>query len=75
MREIGCGNGGCIRLESRGTGGHGGGEALVGGAVDGEARVEGVIVVVLLDVVATEAFDVEQRAVQELQLLPRVVGA
>lgn len=53
----------------------GGGVGLVGG--DGEGGDDGVSVVVLLGVVAEEvgALDVEERAVQQLQLVFGVLGA
>lgn len=62
MREVGEGDGGGAGIEARCAGGQRGGQALVRGTVDGEAGMERVVVVVLLDVVTAEAFDVKQRA-------------
>lgn len=58
-RELGEGDGGVVGVERGGVAGGRGGEPVVRGIVDGEAGVKGVVVVVLLGVVAAEAFDVE----------------
>lgn len=49
------------------------GEAVIGGGVDGEDRVERVVVVVLLDVGAVETFDVEEGTVEQFELFAGVV--
>lgn len=66
VREVGGADGGRGGVEGGGSGGDGGergGQAVVVGAGDGEDGVEWVVVVVLLDVVAAETFDIKERAV------------
>jgi hypothetical protein len=75
VRKVGKGDGGGAGLEVCRAGGQGGGEALVRGAVDGEAGVKRVFVVVLLDVVTAEAFNIKQSTMQKLKLLAGVVRA
>jgi hypothetical protein len=48
-------------------------ETVISGGVDGEKGMKRIIVVILLDAVAVEAFYVKQTAVEELELLSRVV--
>jgi hypothetical protein len=56
-------------------GGAGCGEAVVLGDVDVQDGVEGIVVVVFLDVGAVVTFYIEERAVQQFELFTRVVGA
>jgi hypothetical protein len=50
-------------------------EAVIFGGVDAEKGMERIIVVILLDAVAVEAFYIKQTSVEELELLSRVVRA
>jgi hypothetical protein len=50
-------------------------ETVIFGGVNGEKGMERIIVVILLDAVAVEAFYVKQTTVEKLELLSRVVRA
>lgn len=50
-------------------------KTVILGGVDGKKGMERIIVVVLLDTVAVEAFDIKKTAVEEFELLARVIRA